>query len=108
MALPVTISGAAYPKKTSFIGPFKSSGGAYYFVAVDSATSRPAVYKASDPTSSFAEVDSANRPASSESTLRTIRVLPDGDTLRIISASATDLFYHDFSMSSDTWGTKDV
>ncbi len=103
MALPVTITNAIWPTISSGnVGPFISSGGNVYAVASVS-TSEWAVYKATDPTDSFAEQDSGNRPFIS---------LPDamyckrrGDIIYIatyrLSTGITS--YSKFDMSSDTW-----
>lgn len=111
MALPVTISGVTYPRANSFLGPYKSSGGNFYFVAFDTTSSKVAVYKATDPTSSFTEQDSANRPATlGLSTLANtfLTIVQDSDILRMAQSDGDfDAFYHDFNMGTDTWATKD-
>ena len=110
MALPVTISGATFTRKNCFVGPFKSSGASFYVVAIDTTSNKYAVYKATDPTSSFSEQDSANRPTAAVGAHPGAWAVQDGDILRMLTpdGNSRNTFYHDFSMATDTWGTKDV
>ena len=107
MALPVTISGVATgPNLTKWSGgPYKSSGGSYYAVLVDSTTtSKLAVVKATDPTSSFSIQDATNAPNVGAAPY-SVWVFPDGDDLKICTAAAADAEYryHVFHMATDLW-----
>lgn len=117
MALPVSNTNVELALNFGFHGPFKSSGGAFYYVVCDATSSSIIeVWKATDPTSSFTEQDSANKPdlGGSTPTLRSMGVWQDGDELHISTfitdsaTSARSLFYHDFDMSTDTWGNTGV
>jgi len=107
MALPVTISGAGMPGLNYFCGPFKSSGNNFYCVLAEAGTT-PEVYKATDPTVSFAAQDAANNPTTQFQSMWAYQV---ADILHIVTQEATaggaDVRYHTFSMATDTWGTKD-
>lgn len=104
MALPTTIDGTNVLLTTTpplYAGPFISSAGNVYVVVFGSGGGVPRVYKATDPTSSFAEQNSAGRPTGD--VRNALWVLQDSDTLRIYQSIS---LYHDFSMSTDTWGLK--
>ncbi len=101
MALPTTIV-------SSVVGlwghhpPFKSSAGNFYVVAQTS-TGSIDVYKATDPTDSWALQDDGNSPGSLGN-LVGYSVTQKGDVLYI--ASARDIgyyFYSEFDMSANTW-----
>lgn len=62
MALPVTISGVAFPTQNYYIGPFLSGGNVYVVLLDSSDLSLVEVHKATDPTDSFSEQDSGNKP----------------------------------------------
>ena len=114
MALPVTLSSPTIAVHNAYHGPFKSSGGNFYtilcgttamssvwavqdgdnihviFTHDSTATRNLTAWKATDPTSSFAEQDTSNRPST--------------------GGSDSELFYARFDMSSDAWvdlGTSD-
>ena len=103
MALPTTISGVFFGDKNINIGPFISSGGNVY-VVIQITSSSVAVFKATDPTSSFSEQDSGNRPNNGTADVL-CDVTQEGDTLHIITYQgvANPVRYSQFSMSSDTW-----
>lgn len=109
MALPVTITGIATAVATC--GPFKSSGGNYYFIGRDGTTnSTLQAYKATDPTSSFS---SAASKTGWGTNVLNIAVCRDGDILHVVtgnnpSSARSDYTYCQFDMSTDTWGTQEV
>ena len=112
MALPVTIGGSpiAVGDQNSYHGPFKSSGGAFYTV-LEAATGPAAfgLYKATDPTSSFSEQDSSNRPgfAAGGTSFASIWLFQDGDDIHVIGmqtgTSNHAVLYARADMSSDAW-----
>ncbi len=104
MAIPVSFTSASMPDQNYFCGPFKSSGGAYYAVVLESTGSTPEVFKATDPTSSFTAQDTSNNPTQ---TPLSMWAYQDGDIIHIVAAgsSAPEIRYHRFSMTSDTWVT---
>jgi len=98
MALPTTISGAAFPTESSGnLGPFVDGSGNVYFVG-----SGLAVYKAADPTSSFSEQDATNAPAIGG---LHIDAFLDGTTLHIVGINTTGYSteYAQFDLSTDSW-----
>lgn len=105
MALPVSISGVIFPPiEAGRLGPFISSGGNVYFVAVDSTnTDDITVRKATDPTSSFSSAGTDQTPSSGNA-IDSISVLQNGDDLHVALRTANnEIFYLRFSMSSDSW-----
>lgn len=116
MALPVTISSTLFPPQNSYLGPFKSSEGAFYVVIIDSSSETSIlVYKATDPTSSFSEQDSSNHQSFSN-TIESVWVDQEGDVLHISSQLDLQTFVGQdgrvshgvFDMASDSWGTKET
>lgn len=117
MALPTTIS-STWTTVTGGcrFGPFLSSAGNVYILLKITASISPswAMYKATDPTSSFSEVDSAHRPANGGANDVTgISAVQDGDTLHIVMANNDGALnkasyrYDTFDMSTDLWGVVD-
>lgn len=114
MALPTTISGVAFPTTHFDFGPFIDGNGNVYVVALDSAdNSIIEVWKATDPTSSFTEQDSANKPNSTQN-IAAIWAVKHGTTIRIgtqqTTAGSRAVEYHEFNTSDagsnpDTWVT---
>ena len=108
MALPVTLSGAAFPDQNYDCKPFKSSGGAFYIIVLESTGGTPEAYKATDPTSSFSAVDTSGNPTDTPTSMW---VYPVSDVLHVltmsVSGQAGTVEYHTFDMSTDTWGTTD-
>ncbi len=106
MALPVTLTSLAWPITGSGnVGPFISSGGSVYVFG--HITNSLSAYKATDPTSSFSEQDSGNRP--SINLVSTIDVFQAGDIFKLVSYNtATGVtYYAKFDASSDTWQNVD-
>ncbi len=104
MPLPVTITGGLLSLQNSYQGPYKSSGGNFYFIGGLAAdVSVVSAYKATDPTDSFTEQDTSNRPDSifrnnSQSTFR------KGDILYVgLQNNEEDVFHAQFDMANDIW-----
>src|SRR3990172_7562625 len=105
MALQVTISGVVFPPENYYVGPFKSSEGAYYVILLDSSdTSLIEAWKATDPTSSFSEQNGANKP-NLTNLVRSLWVCQVSDVLHIAAqeASTGRVSYRSFDMASDFW-----
>ena len=104
MALPVTISNVALTSKNSYFGPFKSSNEDIYIVVVDSSDGALIeVHKATDPTSSFTEQDSGNKP-DLVNIVFSLWAFQDGDDLHITHQTFTpDVGYSAFHMATDLW-----
>ena len=102
MALPVTISNVDVGPQNSYHGPFKSSGGAFYTILLDSTSNNLVeAHKATDPTVSFTEQDGTNRPNFVNNVL-SLNVFQDGDllkypTLRAISCRGNILWFETIS-----------
>lgn len=111
MALPVTISTTKFPDQNYFCGPFKAPNQAIYVVLLDSTdVDQIEVYKATDPTSSFAIQDAANGPdTASGISVRSFWCYISGSEIHIAEAETTsggiDMSYHVFDTASDTWTT---
>ena len=112
MALPTTISGIGFHQPPYRSGKlvFISSTGNVYIIGLDSTNSYIVrAMKATDPTSSFSEVDSANRPVTTSPTVgvAAIDVYQVGDVLHIVTQGSSSpslaLFYHTFNMATDSW-----
>ena len=106
MALPTTISGVVTGAQNSFHGPFISSQGNVYVILHDSTTiSLLEAWKATDPTSSFSEQDTSNRPNVSSGAV-CMNVVQVGDLLHV-GQFGLDPYYARFKMhdgsSGDTW-----
>lgn len=101
MALPVTITGDV-GTQNSYHGPFKSNGGAFYTI-LEIATDQLAAKKATDPTDSFPEQDSPNRPNLADAIL-SVWVFQKVDILYVVAQTVADDVYHaQFDMATDTW-----
>lgn len=107
MALPVTITGAGFPLQNYFCGPFKAPNQAIY-LALETTGGDPAVFKATDPTSSFAEQDGAGRPTG-PSNARSYWGYLSGSEIHLVTVDtqSPQLQYHVFDTSTDTWTTAD-
>ena len=107
MALPVTISDIRLGDQNSYHGPFKSSGSNFYTVAQDGGSDGTLrAYKATDPTSSFPQVDTSTNSPTVNSVIPSFWVFQDGDNLHAIvveKSGAVSVQYARFDMSSDTW-----
>jgi hypothetical protein len=101
VALPTTISSLSSP-----CGPFKSSGGNFYILGVStSGTVSFVAQKATDPTTSFTQVDTEATGTASAATMQAVQ---DGDVIHIIGWSYTGeslTVYAQFDMSTDSFGT---
>lgn len=108
MALPVTISGVTFPAQNYYIGPFKSSDGAFYVFLKDSTdASLIEAWKATDPAVSFSV-----QGTSPNLSLAPISLWCDqeGDVIHVVhqeAASTGRLGHSVFNMSSDSWTTSD-
>ena len=108
MALPVTITDGVVGDQNSYHGPFKSSGGAFYTLLRRNGTSGLGGWKATDPTDSFTEQDTGNRPAFGIGGLRSVWLTQDGDDLHSVSqVAARDVWYARFDMANDIWDAID-
>ena len=108
MALPTTIvSTASMPGRNCACGPYFSSAGNVYVVISDATALTPHVYKATDPTPSFSEMDGSNRPTGRND--GDTWVVQNGDTLQMayggMSLSSPTYRYAQFSMATDTWAS---
>ncbi len=105
MALPTTVYSSVQFKGAS--PPFKSSAGNFYVLAHDTTTEDVLAMKATDPTDSWAEQDSADRPTlTGLSQYDRISVRQNGDNLHIAGHSgASGIYYHEFNMATDQWVT---
>ena len=104
MALPVTIANVQFPTQNNYFGPFLS-GGAFYTVLLDSGdASIIEVHKATDPTDSFAEQDSGDKPDLTN-TCRSLWVYQLGTDLHIAHQETTTgrVGYSLFHMATDQW-----
>lgn len=112
MALPVTISGlevtpeAGDNASMAYNPPVISSAGNVYVFGFDSTTTSQLVaFKATDPTSSFTEQDSSNRPSGASAT-REWFLRQDGDVVTILWGYTNgNKVEVTFNMATDTWGT---
>lgn len=115
MALPTTITspGLLDGFRQSYVGPFISSGGnVYVFTQIDTGVGNPKeaqAWKATDPTSSFSEVDSTNRPQLDDNSPGfSMNCLQDGDEIHLVSlkrwvVAGENIIYARFDMSTDAW-----
>lgn len=109
MALPVTISGLSTSNALT-TKPFLSSGGNVYVLGIhDTDVDLVRAFKATDPTSSFSNVGTDFSLTSTNPATK-IHAVQSGDNLHVVTvdaaaASAVDIRYHVFSMSSDSWTT---
>ena len=111
MALPVTITGllVATTNNDTVSKPFISSAGNVYVVGKGTTTNLLRAFKATDPTSSFSNVGT-DVTMTSTNAIQAVDAVQQGDLLHVITtdaaaATAVDLRYHVFDMSSDTWTT---
>jgi hypothetical protein len=107
VALPVTISGTLPPTDFNAGGllPVISSGGNVYVILLDSTdTSLLEAWKATDPETSFAEQDSADKPNLTNIILAA-SVVQEGDVIHIATQedSTGRVGYHTFNMATDQW-----
>ena len=92
-------------------GPFLSSGGnVYVFLKDDTNLYRLRAFKATDPTSSFANAGTDVDVELSTGTLDALAAYQVGDDIHVATMSNTlaglfNIKYHIFSMASDTWTT---
>lgn len=109
MALPTTISSVAPASDYQhFGGPYLSAGGHVYTVLLDSGDlSLIEAHKATDPTSSFTEVDGANRPDLT-GTVASLDTFQVADVIHVLTQEITTgrVAYHTFNMATDAWVVK--
>jgi len=105
MALPVTISGVNMANQNYFHGPFIDGNGNVYVPIPDTTENDPSMFRATDPTDSFTEQDSAGKPAFDG--LNSFWVFQNGDTFHIVTYRlTTSIQYHTFT-TSDHGSTPD-
>jgi len=107
MALPTTIAGVQVIAAARKCGGFLSSGGNVYIIFLDSTdASIVEAWKATDPTSSFSEQNSAGKPDLTNLVIA-IAAYQAGDVIHIVTkeASTGRIAYHTFNMATDAWGT---
>jgi hypothetical protein len=100
MALPFTIN--TEPGDFGYHPPFKSSTGNFYVIARTTGLDKVDVYKASDPSSSWAIVDDAGSPAGIAG-LEAVNAFQQGDVLHIILSFGGNRSYQQFNMATDNW-----
>lgn len=108
MALPTTISSTTLAARRHLGGPYISSAGNVYVILLDSTdASLIECHKATDPTSSFTEQDSANKPDLTN-TVRSLASVQVSDVIHIATQENTSLrvAYHTFNMATDAWAIK--
>ena len=115
MTLPVTIGSVVFPAGgNNYLGPFKSSAGNIFVFVLDSTDAgQIEAHRATDPTSSFSESDSGNKPDEASTAFESLWCYREGDIIHIVSQSSVsdtgDVHYHTFDMSGNgdvgTWGT---
>jgi len=113
MALPTTVGATTdVTIINGFAPPFISSTGNVYQLVHDNiiGASDLKMFKATDPTSSFSEIDGANRPVFAHNNINVYAAIQDGDTIHILvinTAGSEDAYYLAFDMhdgaSGDTW-----
>lgn len=112
MALPTTISDVVLKNNAvQYVGPFISAAGNVYaiFQDADPNDNILEMHKATDPTTSFSEVDAANHPDIVGLSFQTaISSFQEGDLIHIVVQSfdvgtASNVYYIRFDMSDDTW-----
>lgn len=108
MALPVTISGIS--TAVACVGPFKSSGGNYYFFGRDGTTATTLqAFKATDPSSSWSSVTSNT---GFTTTINSISGYQQSDVIHLAvmdgSGTSVNLKYRTFDMSSDSFVTSET
>ena len=110
MAFPTTVSTLVEPYH-GLVGPYVSSTNNVYIVTRSNASSDIQVFKASDPSTSFAGAGSLTM--TSGNTVRAIAGYQVGDNIHIVTrdAAATNsnqIRYHVYSMASDTFTTSNT
>lgn len=101
-------SGGVVTESPAKNGPWVPSNGAVYEVHIDTADSRPTVYKATDPTSSWSEQDATNRPDFSATIGSHDGIVSwlEGDVIHLCTqedSGGDPIEYHTFNTSTDTW-----
>lgn len=108
MALPVTITGISTAVLTA--GPFKSSGGNFYFFGRDNTTATTLqAYKATDPTSSWSSIATNTGFTTA---VQFIAGVQDSDVIHLAvidgSGSSVNLKYRTFNMATDAFVTSET
>ena len=104
--MPTTISSVALSNVYN-ARPFRASNGNHYIVLLNG-SGELEVYMADNGVGSWSVQDTANNPA--ENNINCIAAVLDGTTIHITTtdnATTCTTFYHTFSTSTNTWGTKD-
>lgn len=104
VALPVTITGAAFPNQNYFCGPFKAPNQQIYLVLLETTGGTAEVYMATDPTASFAAQDTSNNPTQDPITMWAYL---SGSEIHLVTITNNfpEIKYHVFDTASDTWTT---
>ena len=108
MALPTTLTNLSWPTDgVGWVGPFISSAGNVYVIGINNTTKKISAWKATDPTTSFTAIDSANSDFTGFNG-RAIHAYQVGDTLHVVwNATNTNTSqYAPFNMATDTWTNK--
>lgn len=108
MALPTTITGIS--TAISCVGPYKSSAGNVYFFGRDGTTATTLqAFKATDPTSSFASIDTETGFSTAVQHISGYQV---GDVIHLCvidgATTSVNAKYQTFDMSSDTFVTAET
>lgn len=107
MALPDSISSTVVADQNSYHGPFKSSGGNFYTILLDSTSlNLIEAWKNDIPgTNAWAEQDGANRPSfvSEPDSLWTFQKSDDIHGAGQQISTGFDVYYARFDMATDTW-----
>lgn len=105
MALPDTLTGVAFPAQNYYGGPFKSSGGSFYFVSPGTgpAADNVNVEKSTNPgTSAWTTV--GNQQITTTGAIVSLTVFPVGDVLHIaIQSDSDEARYAAFNMGTDSF-----
>lgn len=103
MALPVSISSSLIGEQFSYHGPFISSNEDVFTFLIDTAEpTQVKAFRGVDPTSSFSESDSSNRPdIGGAQGIVSFNAAQDGDDIQICVVDSTaDSYYCRFDMSA--------
>jgi len=114
MALPtivINFGAAIAPSSAIHFPPFSSSSGNIYVICLNTGSNATEVraQKATDPTSSFSEVDATNNPTvTGPPYIRGLCTTQVSDVLHIAwsvndTSGGSIIYYSQFNMSSDTW-----
>lgn len=109
MALPVTLSNVVRCDNAlrHTYGPFKSSGGNFYGVFLDSTNNYTVrILKATDPTSSWTTPSGGTKNSTSSQKIHAFSAWNNGDDIYVFTVLDDETIeFHVWSMSSDSWTT---